>query len=108
MADVSDGWRGADVRAVGSSRSLPWYAAWDDKRPRDRATQPSRRILGITEPASAGRNWMMGDDYSIADIAIFPGCATWSGSVLSELVGFDDFARAPRAGCPLAFFRLKF
>src|ERR1041384_1721740 len=45
---------------------------YDDKRPLDRYVAESRRLLGVLEKRLAGRDWIMGDDYTIADIATFP------------------------------------
>jgi GST-like protein len=55
---------------------------YEDKRPRDRYATESKRLLGVLDKHLAGRDWMMGADYSIADIAIFP----W----VRNLVGFYD------------------
>ena len=41
----------------------------EDKRPRDRYAAESKRLLGVLETRLEGRNWIMGDDYTIADIA---------------------------------------
>jgi len=41
----------------------------EDKRPRDRYAAESKRLLGVLETRLEGRNWLMGDDYTIADIA---------------------------------------
>ncbi|MFO1263580.1 MAG: glutathione S-transferase N-terminal domain-containing protein [Rhodoferax sp.] len=72
-------------------------AAWEDKRPRDRYAAESRRLLGVLDQHLRGRNWMMGDDYSIADIAIFPWVRNLVGFYAAgELVGFDDFAQVRR------------
>src|SRR3954462_4073854 len=46
--------------------------ALEDKRPRDRYVDESRRLLGVLDRHLATRTWMLGDEYSIADIAIFP------------------------------------
>jgi GST-like protein len=43
-------------------------AAYEDKRPRDRYANESKRLLGVLETRLEGRDWIM-DDYSIADIA---------------------------------------
>jgi hypothetical protein len=42
----------------------------------------------------------MGDNYTIADMAAFPGCATSSASMGGELVRFSDFRawRQPLSG----------
>ena len=53
---------------------------YEDKRPRDRYVAESRRLLGVLEQRLAQRAWIMGDDYSIADIATFP----W----VNNLIGF--------------------
>ncbi len=41
---------------------------YEDKRPRQRFTDESKRLLGILDRQLAGRDWIV-DDYSIADIA---------------------------------------
>ncbi|WP_339487238.1 glutathione binding-like protein [Pseudomonas sp. EL_65y_Pfl2_R95] len=56
----------------------------EDKRPRDRYVDEVKRLLGVLEQRLEGREWIMGDDYSIADIAIFP----W----MRNLVGFYEAA----------------
>ena len=42
---------------------------YEDKRPRDRYVNESERLLGVLETRLDGRDWLMGDDYTIADIA---------------------------------------
>lgn len=45
----------------------------EDPRPRERYQNESKRILGVLEQRLGdGRQWLMGDAYTIADIAIFP------------------------------------
>jgi GST-like protein len=58
--------------------------AYEDKRPRDRYVAESRRLLAVLDERLAGRDWILGHDYSIVDIAIFP----W----VRNLVGFYDAA----------------
>jgi GST-like protein len=70
---------------------------YEDKRPRDRYVAESRRLLGVLDKHLAGRDWIMGDEYSIADIASFP----WINNLIGfyeagALVGFDDFANVRR------------
>ena len=70
---------------------------YEDKRPRDRYAAESRRLLAVLDKHLAGREWIMGDDYTIADIASFP----WINNLVGfygarELVGFDDFANVKR------------
>jgi GST-like protein len=63
-----------------------------DKRPLERYVAESKRLLGVLERHLAGRQWMMGDDYTIADIALFGWVRNLIGFYgASELVGFDDF-----------------
>jgi GST-like protein len=69
-----------------------------DKRPRDRYVAESRRLLAVLDQHLAGREWIMGDDYSIADIATFP----WINNLIGfyeagELVGFANFGHVGRA-----------
>ncbi|WP_283151221.1 glutathione binding-like protein [Silvimonas soli] len=70
---------------------------YEDKRPRDRYVAESRRLLGVLNQRLAGRQWLMGDDYSIADIAVFP----WVNNLIGfyeagDLVGFADFTEVNR------------
>lgn len=44
----------------------------EDKRPLNRYLDESKRLLGVLEQRLENRDWIMGDDYTIADIAIFP------------------------------------
>ena len=44
----------------------------EDKRPRDRYRDETKRLLGVIEQRLDGRQWIMGDEYTIADIALFP------------------------------------
>ncbi|MCK0197896.1 glutathione S-transferase N-terminal domain-containing protein [Ancylobacter sp. 6x-1] len=45
-------------------------ASYEDKRPRDRYAAESKRLLGVLEARLAGRDWIMGADYTIADISL--------------------------------------
>jgi len=45
---------------------------YEDKRPRDRYLDESRRLMGVLEHQLSRHAWVAGDDYSIADIAVFP------------------------------------
>lgn len=71
---------------------------YEDKRPRDRYAAESRRLLGVLNQHLATRAWMMGDDYTIADIAIFP----WVRNLIERyhagaLVGMHDFPHVTQA-----------
>jgi GST-like protein len=64
----------------------------DDPRPRQRYVDESRRLLGVLDARLDGRTWLMGEEYTIADIATLG----WVDNLITfyearELVGFDDF-----------------
>jgi len=65
---------------------------YEDKRPRQRYVDESRRLMGVLEQQLARHAWVAGDTYSIADIALFP----WVNGLLNfyqagELIGASDF-----------------
>ena len=67
---------------------------YEDKRPRDRYVAESRRLLGVLERRLTGRAWIMGDDYTIADIATFPWIRNLIGFYeAGDLVGIKNFPR---------------
>ncbi len=71
---------------------------YEDKRPRDRYVAESKRLLGVLDRRLATRRWILGDDYSIADIACFPWVRNLIGFYgAGELVGFGDFPQVARA-----------
>jgi GST-like protein len=55
---------------------------YEDKRPLQRFANESKRLLGVLEQRLTGRQWMMGAEYTIADIAIMG----W----VRNLIGFYD------------------
>ena len=70
---------------------------YEDKRPRDRYVNESKRLLGVLNQRMAGRQWIMGDTYTIADIAIWPWVRNLVGFYeAGELVGFGDFPKVQR------------
>ncbi|SFB69792.1 glutathione S-transferase [Polaromonas sp. OV174] len=71
---------------------------YEDKRPRDRYVAESKRLLAVLNQRLAERHWIMGEDYTIADIAIFPWVRNLIGFYeASELVGIKDFPHITRA-----------
>jgi GST-like protein len=71
---------------------------YEDKRPRDRYAAEARRLLGVLDERLLGRRWIMGEQYSIADIAVFPWVRNLVGFYgAGELVGYGDFAQVQRA-----------
>lgn len=70
---------------------------YEDKRPLQRYVDESRRLLKVLEGHLRGRAWMMGDDYGIADMSIFPWVRNLVGFYeAGELVGFGDFPEVAR------------
>jgi GSH-dependent disulfide-bond oxidoreductase len=71
---------------------------YEDKRPRDRYVAESKRLLAVLDGRLQERDWIMGADYTIADIATFPWVRNLVGFYgAGELVGFDAFANVRRA-----------
>lgn len=71
---------------------------YEDKRPRDRYVAESKRLLGVLDQRLASRAWVLGDAYSIADIAIFPWVRNLVGFYgAGDLVGFENFPHVQRA-----------
>ena len=71
---------------------------YEDKRPRDRYVAESKKLLDVLDARLAGRRWIMGDTYTIADIATFPWVRNLVGFYgAGELVGFPAYANVGRA-----------
>jgi GST-like protein len=71
---------------------------YEDKRPRDRYAAESRRLLAVLNQRLADRAWIMGDEYTIADIATFPWVRNLVGFYeAGDLVGIADFPHVTRA-----------
>lgn len=70
---------------------------YEDKRPRDRYVGEAKRLLGVLETQLQGKSWMMGDPYTIVDMAIFPWVRTLFGFYgAAELVGAGNFPNVNR------------
>ncbi|MGZ5071633.1 MAG: glutathione binding-like protein, partial [Usitatibacter sp.] len=70
---------------------------YEDKRPRDRYAAESRRLLAVLEGRLADRAWIMGEAYTIADIATFPWVRNLVGFYeAGGLVGIADFPNVTR------------
>jgi len=61
---------------------------YEDKRPLKRYVDESRRLLDVLEKHLAGRAWIMGDEYTIADIVTFP----WINNLIT-FYGAGDLVR---------------
>ncbi|TWC34113.1 GST-like protein [Pseudomonas sp. SJZ079] len=69
-----------------------------DKRPRDRYVAESRRLLAVLNQRLTDHPWLLGDTYSIADIATFPWVRNLIGFYeAGDLVGISDFPHVTRA-----------
>ena len=71
---------------------------YDDKRPLQRYLTETRRLLSVLEQRLSGREWIMGEQYTIADIAIFPWVRILSGYYeAAELIGTAAYPNVQRA-----------
>jgi GSH-dependent disulfide-bond oxidoreductase len=69
-----------------------------DKRPRDRYVAETQRLLAVLDARLAERAWLMGDDYTIADIATFPWVRNLIGYYgAGDLVGIGDYPHVSRS-----------
>jgi GSH-dependent disulfide-bond oxidoreductase len=68
----------------------------EDKRPLERYRDESKRLLGVLEARLDGRPWVMGDEYTIADISLLGWVRNLVGFYgARELVAFDSFKLVP-------------
>jgi GSH-dependent disulfide-bond oxidoreductase len=67
-----------------------------DKRPLERYINESKRLLGVMEERLEGRPWIMGDEYTIADISMLGWVRNLIGFYgARELVAFDALTSVP-------------
>jgi GST-like protein len=70
---------------------------YEDKRPRDRYVNESKRLLGVVETRLKDRAWIMGDDFTIADVAMIGWVRNLIGFYgAREIVEFDTLTQVPR------------
>lgn len=68
----------------------------EDKRPLNRYRDESKRLLGVLETRLSGRDWIMGTDYTIADIAMLGWVRNLIGFYEArELVEYDALTHVP-------------
>ncbi len=70
---------------------------FEDKRPRDRYVAEAKRLLGVLDARLAERAWILGDELTIADVAIWPwvrGLRT--GYQADELLGLASYTNVER------------
>ena len=69
---------------------------YEDKRPLKRYVDESKRLLGVMETRLRGRQWIMGDDYTIADISMLGWVRNLVGFYEArDLVSFDSLSEVP-------------
>jgi GSH-dependent disulfide-bond oxidoreductase len=67
-----------------------------DKRPLERYCAETKRLLGVLDERLAGRDWIMGDAYTIADIALVGWVRNLVGFYgARDLVDFDRLTQVP-------------
>ena len=67
-----------------------------DKRPLERYRAESRRLLGVLETRLAGRQWIMDDDFTIADVSMLGWVRNLVGFYgARDLVEFDTLKHVP-------------
>ena len=69
---------------------------YEDKRPLQRYVAEAKRLLGVLDARLADRDWLMGEDYSIADIA----CIGWVRNLITfyearDIVEYDGLSAVP-------------
>ena len=67
-----------------------------DKRPLERYRAETKRLLGVLDERLAGRDWIMGDVYTIADISLVGWVRNLVGFYdARDLVDFDRLTQVP-------------
>ena len=70
--------------------------AIEDKRPLERYVAESKRLLGVLDGRLEGRDWIMGEQYTIADIAMLGWVRNLIGFYEArDLVEFDTLKNVP-------------
>jgi GST-like protein len=64
---------------------------WEDKRPRERYANESRRLLGVLDQALSGQDWLLRSGYSIGDIALVGWINALVESGLGEQIGAGEY-----------------
>jgi GST-like protein len=71
--------------------------SYEDKRPLEHYVDETKHLLGVLDQRLSNRTWMMGDDYTIADMAIFPMVRNLIGYYKAgDFVGIGDFPNVTR------------
>ena len=68
----------------------------EDKRPLERYANESKRLLGVLETRLTGRDWIMGSEFTIADISMIGWVRSLVGFYgAGELVEYNKLKRVP-------------
>lgn len=68
----------------------------EDKRPLERYRAETKRLLGVLETRLDGREWIMGHEYTIADVSMLGWVRNLIGFYEArELVDFDSLSAVP-------------
>ena len=68
----------------------------EDKRPLNRYRDETKRLLQVIDTRLSGRQWIMGDEYTIADISMFGWVRNLIGFYAArDLVDFDALRHVP-------------
>ena len=71
---------------------------YEDKRPRDHYVAEAKRLLGVLDQRLKGHKWVMGEEYTIVDMSIFPLVRNLIGYYgAGELVGISNYTNVTRA-----------
>ena len=93
---------GGEARTVKAGDSFVLRPGLKDEAERSyglaRFMAETRRLYGVMDRRLEGRDWIMGNEYTVADIATFP----WVNNLVGfygagDLVGFADFTHIHRA-----------
>lgn len=64
----------------------------EDPRPKERYVNEVKRLFGVMEKQLEGKEWLLGDTYTIADIACWPWVRTINGFYeAGDIVGTSDY-----------------
>jgi GST-like protein len=68
----------------------------EDKRPLERYSAESKRLLGVLESRLAGRDWIMGGTFTIADVSLLGWVRNLIGFYdARDLVDYDSLTHVP-------------
>lgn len=63
---------------------------WEDKRPMERYLNEGKRLLNVLNLELAGKEWIAGSEFSIADIAIAPWLRALDFYGAKEAIGWEE------------------